>query len=130
MSYELEGKLIEKFDMQVISDKFRKREFVIEQITTNYGREFVEQIKFQLTQDKCTEIEPFQVNDSLKVTFNIKGKRWEKNGSVSYFTNLEAWKIEGQNQLQSSDDVPFASTAEIPVGNMPVEDDSMDDLPF
>ena len=30
MSFEIEGKLIEKFDTQKVSDSFRKREFVLE----------------------------------------------------------------------------------------------------
>ena len=36
MSFELAGKLIEKFDVHQVSDTFRKREFVIEK-TENQG---------------------------------------------------------------------------------------------
>ena len=30
----------------------------------------------------------------IKVSFNIKGNKWEKDGKISYFNNLDAWKFE------------------------------------
>ena len=42
----------------------------------------IDTIKFQLTQDRCEELENFQVNDTIKVTFNLKegnGKRMVKS---------------------------------------------------
>jgi hypothetical protein len=46
-SYEVTGRLIEIFDEQQISEKFRKREFVIEVQDGQYP----EQIKFQLVME-------------------------------------------------------------------------------
>ncbi len=94
MAFEIEGNLIEKFDTQRVSDNFQKREFVIEQKESRNGYEFQEFLKFQLVQDKCGMIEEFNEGDQLKVSFNIKGRKWEKDGKVNYFTNLEAWRIE------------------------------------
>lgn len=95
MGYELKGKLIEKFDTVVISEKFRKREFVIEQKeTTKNGFEYTETIKLQFTQDNCDRLDKISIGDDVNVGFNIRGKRWEKNGDVNYFNNLDAWKIE------------------------------------
>ena len=50
MSFELNGKLIEKFDTVIISDTFKKREFVIEKIVTINDRDYSDVLKFQLTQ--------------------------------------------------------------------------------
>jgi uncharacterized protein YxjI len=94
MNFELSGKLIEKQDTVQVSDTFKKREFVIEHIDDSSGKEFTDLIKFQLTRERCTLIDRFDINDDIKVTFNIRGKRWVKDDRVSYFTNLEAWKIE------------------------------------
>lgn len=94
MNFELSGKLIEKQDTVQVSDTFKKREFVIEHIDNSNGKEFVDLIKFQLTRERCALIDRFDVNDEIKVAFNIRGKRWVKDDRVSYFTNLEAWKIE------------------------------------
>ncbi|MEA1897400.1 MAG: DUF3127 domain-containing protein, partial [Bacteroidota bacterium] len=90
MSFEISGKLIEKFDAIQVSDKFRKREFVVEKTETAGNTEFSNYIKFQLTQDRCDLIESFHTNDEIKISFNIKGNRWERDGKVSYFTNLDA----------------------------------------
>lgn len=109
MQFELEGKLIEKFETQKISDRFQKREFVVETEENNGGRVFTEQIKFQLTQDKCGLLDKFNLNEPLKVSFNIRGRKWEKNGNVNYFTNLEAWKMEkvGNDQAAPAQTPPL-----------------------
>ena len=122
MSYELKGKLVEKFDTQQVTATFRKREFVLEKKENTSGREFIELIKFQLNQDKCDLMDQFQINDELNVSFNIKGRKWEKDGKVSYFLNLEAWKIARANG-DNNDGAPPPSMDEIP----PEMDD---DLPF
>ena len=94
MSFEITGKLIEKFNTQQVSEKFKKREFVIEKEENNGEMVFVETIKFQLTQDRCSLLDSFSLHDDIKISFNIKGSKWEKEGKVNYFTNLDAWKIE------------------------------------
>lgn len=123
MSFEINGKLAEKFDTQEITSSFKKREFVIEKVENAGGREFIEIIKFQLSQDRCDLIDPYNLNEEIKVHFNIKGRKWEKDGRVSYFTNLEAWRIERVATVQN-DMPPQPAMNEIPPE---VEED---DLPF
>jgi len=128
MSFEISGKLIEKFDTVKVNDRFKKREFVIEKTESNGGMEFTDHIKFQLTQDRCNLIDAMNLNDDIKVHFNIRGNKWEKDGKVSYFTNLDAWRIEkenSQNQDNIQDDMPPPpSLDDMPDANEP------DDLPF
>ena len=126
MSFELTGKLIEKFDIQQVTDNFKKREFVLEKVENASGREFIETIKFQLTQDRCNQLDNYEVNSTLKVTFNIKGRRWEKNGTVNYFNNLEAWRIEAVSGESFQQDAPPPTEADFIVSG----DDQNDDLPF
>ena len=90
MAYDITGRLIEIFDEQQVSEKFRKREFVLEVQEGQYP----EQIKFQLVQDKTSLIDPYKMGDEVKVTFNLRGRGFNKNGQMLYFTNLEAWRIE------------------------------------
>ena len=90
MAYDATGRLHEIFDEQQVSEKFRKREFVLEVQEGQYP----EHIKFQLVQDKTALIDPFKIGDEVKVTFNLRGRGFNKNGQMLYFTNLEAWKIE------------------------------------
>ena len=123
MSFELTGKLIEKFDIQQITASFQKREFVVEKTENANGRDFTETIKFQLTQDRCDLIEKYEINTEIKISFNIKGRKWEKNGNISYFTNLEAWRIESAEQGMNAAPPP-PSENDIPP---PPEEE---DLPF
>jgi single-strand DNA-binding protein len=90
MAYDVTGRLHEIFDEQQVSEKFRKREFVLEVQDGQYP----EHIKFQMVQDKTSLIDPFKMGDEVKVTFNLRGRGFNKNGQMIYFTNLEAWRIE------------------------------------
>ncbi len=123
MSFEINGKLYEKYDTVAVSDKFRKREFVIEKTEAGSAMDFTEHIKFQLTQDRCDILDRFNINDQIKITFNIKGRRWEKDGRVSYFTNLEAWKIDKVSNDTNSAPIPGVDFPDF-------EASSDSDLPF
>ena len=111
MNFQLKGILTEIFDTQHISDKFSKREFVVE---TKYG-DYTETIKFQLTNDKCDILDTYAVGEEVNVHFNIKGRKWEKDGKTSYFINLEAWRLESVSAPKEDgvDDIP-ESTDDLP----------------
>jgi len=138
MSYEITGKLIEKFDTSVISDKFKKREFILEKTENSNGFEFIDYIKIQLTQDKCSLIDAFEIGSSIKVSFNLRGRKWEKDGNTSYFTNIEAWRIEKDENSTASNTGEAGKTSLDSEPPMPEQDDfsasdkdqEFDDLPF
>jgi hypothetical protein len=137
MSFEISGRLAEKFETQKVSDRFQKREFVLEiKSSGTSGFEFVDFIKFQSTQEKCILLDQFEVDDMVKVSFNLRGRKWERDGQVSYFTNLEAWRIEkvqgetGGSIIESPEqDIPADQDAPFPT-QPPVDDPGVDDLPF
>ncbi|NBC84094.1 MAG: DUF3127 domain-containing protein [Bacteroidetes bacterium] len=123
MSFQLAGTIIDIFDENQVTDKFKKREFVVE--TSDNG--FTEQIKFQLVQDKTNLIEGFQTGQPVKVHFNIKGNKWKDN----YFVNLQVWRIEAAVQGSSGGGSSTGdSPSEPPSGDIPPMPDSEDDLPF
>ena len=127
MSFELIGRLIEKFEITQISDTFKKREFVVERVeNTSGGMEFTDQIKFQLTQDRCGIIDSMDIDDEIRISFNIRGRKWVKDDRVSFFTNLEAWKIEKIAGTSEGPPLPSAPQNE---EDIPPIDES-DDLPF
>ena len=135
MSFEINGRLAEKYETQKVSERFQKREFVLEiKSTSATGFEFVDFIKFQSTQDKCSMLDPFNIDDTLKVSFNLRGRKWEKDGQVSYFTNLEAWRIENLSNESTQSVAPVQDDSEsqdAPFPSNPPENDSgFDDLPF
>jgi len=135
MSFEINGRLAEKYETQKVSDRFQKREFVLEVKSTGAtGYEFIDFIKFQSTQDKCSMLDEFNIDDTLKVSFNLRGRKWEKDGQVSYFTNLEAWRIEKLSNESTESVTPVqddSTNQDAPSPSDPPENDSgFDDLPF
>ena len=126
MNFEINGKIIEILNLVNVSERFKKQEFVIEHTENNTGTDYTDYIKFQLTQNRTELIADFGVGDDVKVSFNIRGNKWVKEGKVSYFTNLDAWRIEkvkSQNEeAPSFQDYPDLEEA-------PPEQ-AVDDLPF
>jgi len=125
MAFEITGKLIEMYAIQNVSEKFKKREFVIE-YKDNPNMSFSEMLKFQLTQDRCNLIDAFSIGQEVKVSFNLRGRRWEKDGNTSYFTNLEAWKVEGGAASSETSNAGLPQSESIP----PLPEDGTNDLPF
>ena len=94
MSLEVTGKLLVKYETQQVSEKFKKREFVLELAEEINGNIYTNFAKMQLVQNKCDIIDRFKEGDVVKVSFNIKGNKWERDGKVNYITNLDAWRME------------------------------------
>ena len=125
MNFEISGSLIVKEDTMDISASFKKREFVIE-VVNERNSDWNDFVKFQLTQDKCALLDSYQLGDQIKVSFNLRGRKWEKDGRVSYFTNLEAWRVEsaGNGQGAAISAPPPFQVTDIPAA------EPQDDLPF
>ncbi|MBN1108207.1 MAG: DUF3127 domain-containing protein [Bacteroidales bacterium] len=126
MAFEITGRIIEVMPVNQVSDKFRKREFVIEKKESGGSAVFIDYIKFQLVQDKCDLINESFLNEDVRIWFNLKGNRWERDGRVNYFTNLDAWKIEKvTGQVTEENVIPGHQLEDIPPDN-----DELSDLPF
>ena len=129
MSYELTGKLIAKYNTVQRTETFKTREFVVEKSEDINGRTITSYIKFQSVQDKTNLIDKLNIGDEVKVYFNIKGSKWEKDGKTNYITNLDAWRIEQMlqtNTAASAEDghlEPLDTFSSAP-------SDTVDDLPF
>lgn len=127
MAFEVTGILYDKMDTQVISDRFKKRDFVVEIEDGAYKQH----IKFQLTQDRCDLVDSYEKGDEMKVSFNLRGRPYQKGAETIYFTNLEAWRLEkaanhSQNVPPPAVDDGFPSVNDIP----PASGGGNDDLPF
>lgn len=125
---EVTGILKVKFDTQKVSDRFSKREFVL---TTEATSPYPQHVSFQLTQDKCSLLDQYNVGDEMKIQFNLRGREWNGPQGIKYFNTLEAWRIEkasggasNQNTQAQSNNTETAS----PVFTSNISDN--DDLPF
>jgi len=129
MSYELTGKLVGKFDTVQRTETFKTREFAVEKTEEINGRTITNYIKFQCVQDKTAIVDKVNIGDNIKVYFNIKGSKWEKEGKTNYITNLDAWRIEQILQPGSGaqTDNEFIEPLDTFSAAPP---DAVDDLPF
>jgi hypothetical protein len=126
MAFEITGKVIEIYPTVQVSDKFRKREFVIEKKEAGGAAVFVDYLKFQLVQDKCDLINESYLHEEIRIFFNLKGNKWERDGKINYFTNLDAWKIEKTSATGRDQNYTPNNTLE----DIPPENDELNDLPF
>lgn len=119
MSLQIEGYIEVIYPVHQVKESFKKREFVIKITEEINGNTYDNFAKFQAVQNKCDIIDKFTVGQSVKVHFNIKGNKWEKDGKVNYITNLDLWKIE-----------LLASAVKSDTTSMVAPDDPNSPLPF
>ena len=122
MGIEATGKLHSFGETQQISDRFSKREFVIE---TTDNPKYPQLVQFQLTGDRCSQLDEFSVGETVRIEFSLRGREWRSpKGEIKYFNTLDVWKLErvGERKAKepepqtrmtttsgANDDIPFAS---------------------
>ncbi len=123
MNFSIEAPIYKIFDVQVVNEKFQKREFVLEVQDGSYAQ----YIKFQLVQDKCDLIDSYAVGDQVKVHFNLRGREWQDK----FFTNLDAWKLEKIGASTAATKTPPPADAmDFPKAENAPAIEADDDLPF
>ena len=117
------------FDTAQVSEKFKKREFVVTEIGSPYPQDVI----FQLTQEKVELINDFRIGEEIEVSFNLRGRGWldPKTNNTRYFNSLDAWKVTRLNAAQpvaqnTTTNTTTANQEFAPAMNAVVDDD----LPF
>lgn len=137
MGIEVSGKLHTVYDTKQVSERFSKREFVVE-IADN--PKYPQLVLFQLTGDRCGQLDDFSVGDDVRIEFSLRGREWKSpQGELKYFNSLDVWKLESGRAGRGRGPSPSGTghrgdprDAEIP----PRSDDDFrrsavdDDLPF
>lgn len=92
MAMETTGKLHTIFDTKQVSERFSKREFVVE-LTDN--PKYPQTVLFQLTGDRCSQLDSLQVGDQVQIEFSLRGREWRSpSGEIKYFNTLDVWRVE------------------------------------
>ena len=99
-AFQLNGTIIEIYDVKQISDKFKKREFVLEHAP---NPEYPDFLKIEVVQNKTDLLDKYKVGDEVTVDINLKGKKWQKGKESGYFNSIQAWRI----QAAESDNEPW-----------------------
>ncbi|MFP6857042.1 MAG: DUF3127 domain-containing protein [Roseibacillus sp.] len=125
-SFEIEGKMKVINDIQTFNSGFTKREFVVQVEDGNYPQ----MIKFECVKEKTSLTDGLEIDDAVKVTFDIRGNEFKER----YYVNLNAWKLEkigaasggGGSSPQYSDEDAPAGLGDPPTDFVEEEDD----IPF
>lgn len=97
---DIKGKLTAVFDEQQVTATFKKREFVVEFAE---NPQYPELVKFEMIQDKCPQLDNFNIGQEINVAFNLKGRKWtDPQGVDKYFNTLQAWKISAANDVSAA----------------------------
>jgi hypothetical protein len=115
---ETTGRIHALYDAQQVTERFRKREFVVE-LADN--PRYPQYVLFQLTGDRCEQLDGFEVGNEVRVEFSLRGREWKSpRGELKYFNSLDVWKLD----RIGSDDAP----PQDPFDEPPPPTD--DDVPF
>ncbi len=120
MENKTKGKIVDIFQTQQISDKFKKREFVIET-----DEQYPQLIKMEFVQDNCSKLDSFAIGQDVEVYFNLRGRKWtNKEGKDNYFITLSVWRMV---EAGTKTEIPTLPQTP-PKSPEPIGDS--DDLPF
>ena len=116
---EIGGRIYKIEETKQITERFRKREFVL---ALEENSEYPQYVIFQFTGNRVDKLNDFKVGDEVKVDFSLRGREWTSpKGEIRYFNSLDVWDLMRlSDQQQPADDMPF--------GDAPPPSD--DEMPF
>jgi len=119
MGLEATGRIHVLLDTQQVTERFRKREFVVE---LGDNPRYPQYVLFQLTGDRCESLDDFKVGEQVRVEFSLRGREWKSpKGETKFFNSLDVWTLQRLDGSASAGD-PF------PPDDLPPPSD--DDVPF
>ena len=89
---ELKCKVLRIGQTEQVSDKFKKRELIVEYAE---NPTYPQTIKFEASQDKCSILDALKAGDEINLSFNLNGREWTNDaGRVQVFNTLSIWKFD------------------------------------
>ena len=128
---EIKGRIKKISETVQISERFRKREFVVEYAS---NPDYPQTLQFEMVQDRCELLDSFQEGQQVEISFDLRGREWTNpQGQVKYFNSLQAWKLVAENHsVESPPPKPLQDSSETSTQEKPgwLENEISDDLPF
>lgn len=121
MSYEAKGVIHIIKPVQQVTEKFKKREFILKIDEEINGNVYSNYVPFQTVQAKTDLLDRYQVGEEVTVNFNLKGNLW-KDGAIG---NLDCWKIQS-----AAGNTPQAAPAAQQQNEPTSAPENVDNLPF
>ena len=116
----LNGKIVNISAAKQVTDTFRKREFIVAFVE---NPTYPEEVKFEMIQDNCENLDGYAIGDDVEIDVNIKGRKWTdpKTNVPVWFNTLQVWRIRKDNDTTDTQAAPMNAV------NTGADDD---DLPF
>lgn len=111
----IEGTILKVFDTVQISEKFSKRELIIET-----DDRYPQTVKIDFVQNLTTLLDDKKEGQKVKVYFNVRGRQWQDK----YFVALHGWRMEVLEDVGEIKPLPAE------VVNAPETNAYSDELPF
>jgi hypothetical protein len=128
MNMQIQGKIHAAFDAAQITDRFRKREFVLELDGTSRYPQYV---MFQLTGDRCEALDGFSTGDEVAVEFSLRGREWKSpKGETRFFNSLEVWSVDRAGDGPAAGEGGGDPAGQSRAGDEPPPPSDNDDIPF
>ena len=127
---EIQGKIKLIKEVQEISATFKKRELIL---TTD--EQYPQTLSVEFIQDKTDLLNNFEVNQSVKVGINLRGREWEnpETKELKYFNSIQGWRIdllESNPGVSNEDLPPLDSLSPFEPADDNDDNQELDDLPF
>ena len=107
--FKTTGRIVAIFPTEYRGEKqFASRNFVIE-----IEGQYPQQVQFQCTQERCDLLDLHTIGQEVEVSFDLRGRAYEKDGVPKYFTTLNAWRIKkvGEQPTPQAKSAPQAAPA-------------------
>ncbi len=109
---EIKGKIKNISETVQISERFRKREFVVEYAS---NPDYPQPLQFEMVQDRCELLDSFEVGQEVEIFFDLRGREWTNpQGQVKYFNTLQAWKLVSEQSSVTTSPLRFKRISKVP----------------
>jgi len=103
--FKFRGIVYKVGNVEVISEKFSKRELVL----TDADDQYPQFISFTFVKDKCALLDNLAEGQETEVSFSLKGREWTSpQGQIKYFNTIEGFAVTGATNAFAPGVVPSA----------------------
>ena len=101
---KIKGTVYKVSQEEVKSEKFKKREVILEVIEGTYKQ----YLTVQFSNAKCDLLNNVRQGDMISVSINLKGRLWTGNDGIEKcFNTIEGWQIEADSLASTSTNIPI-----------------------
>ena len=132
---KIKGTVYKVSQEEIKSEKFKKREVILEVIEGTYKQH----LTVQFSNAKCDLLNNVRQGDMISISINLKGRLWTGNDGIEKgFNTLEGWQIESDSLASTQTNIPIqrqmgnieSAFQEEAIRMMAEEDDEFGGLPF